>query len=175
MYTQIIRNHIICFRMIWRRIEELEENLYVPDGLLTFWEASKELDHAYTLFSKSCGLSDAAYWSLLSISEGAVTQSQISDQLYFSRQTLNSAFKQLQKNGLIRLETCEGNQRSKQAFLTEKGKDFVEKYVVQMYQAEERAWNGLNREEQEALTRLTRKFSGLIQKELQKVQEKQTD
>ena len=127
----------------------MEENLYVPDGLLTFWEASKELDHAYTLFSKACGLSDAAYWSLLSISEGAVTQSQISDQLYFSR--------------------------SKQAFLTEKGKDFVEKYVVQMYQAEERAWNGLNREEQEALTRLTRKFSGLIQKELQKVQEKQTD
>ena len=151
----------------------MEENLIVPDELLTFWEVSKELDHAYTLFAKACGLSEAAYWSLLTISEGAVTQSQICGQLYFSRQTVNSAFKQLQQKGLIRLETCEGNQRSKQAFLTEKGKAFVKRYVVQMYQAEERAWSALDEEEREALTRLTVKFCGLIQKELRAVQENQ--
>lgn len=92
----------------------------------------------YSLFPKSCGLSEAEYWSLLLIYEGVETQSQISSQLYLSRQTLNSAFKQLWKKGLIRLAPYEENQRSKQASLTEEGRAFVETYVVQMHQMEER-------------------------------------
>lgn len=117
-----------------------------------------ELDNVYSLFSKACGLSEAEYWSLLLIYEGVATQSQISDQLFLSRQTLNSAFKQLRKKGLIRLEPYEENQRSKQAFLTDLGKPFVEKYVVQMHKIEEKAWGQMNEEEQSMLTELTRKF-----------------
>lgn len=72
--------------------------------LAAFREATMELDNLYSRFPKSCGLSEAEYWSLLLIYEGIVTQSRISEQLFLSRQTLNSAFKQLQKKGLIRLE-----------------------------------------------------------------------
>ena len=133
--------------------------------LASFREATMELDNVYSLFSKACGLSEAEYWSLLLIYEGAATQSQISDQLCLSRQTLNSAFKQLQKKGLVRLEPYEDNQRSKHAFLTDTGRTFVEKYVVQMHQVEEKAWRQMNEEEQAMLTKLTRKFSGLIQQE----------
>lgn len=75
-----------------------------------------ELDNLYSRFPKSCGLSEAEYWSLLLIYEGIVTQSRISEQLFLSRQTLNSAFKQLQKKGLIRLEPYQDNLRSKRAF-----------------------------------------------------------
>ena len=125
-----------------------------------------ELDNTYSLFSKSCGLSDAEYWSLLLMYEGAATQSQISDQLFLSRQTLNSAFKQLRKKGLVRLEPYEENQRSKRAFLTDAGRVFVEKYIVQMHQVEEKAWGQMDEAEQAMLTTLTRKFSSLIQQEL---------
>ena len=125
-----------------------------------------ELDNIYSMFSKSCGLSDAEYWSLLLMYEGAATQSQISDQLFLSRQTLNSAFKQLRKKGLVRLEPYEENQRSKRAFLTDAGRVFVEKYIVQMHQVEEKAWGQMDEAEQAMLTTLTRKFSGLIQQEL---------
>ena len=134
--------------------------------LASFREATMELDNIYSLFSKSCGLSDAEYWSLLLMYEGAATQSQISDQLFLSRQTLNSAFKQLRKKGLVRLEPYEENQRSKRAFLTDAGMVFVEKYVVQMHQVEEKAWGQMDEAEQAMLTTLTRKFSGLIQQEL---------
>ncbi len=134
--------------------------------LASFREATMELDNVYSLFSKACGLSEAEYWSLLLIYEGAATQSQISDQLFLSRQTLNSAFKQLQKKGLVRLEPYEDNQRSKQAFLTDTGRPFVEKHVVQMHRVEEKAWRRMDEEEQAMLTKLTRKFSGLIQQEL---------
>ena len=124
-----------------------------------------ELDNVYSLFSKACGLSEAEYWSLLLIYEGVATQSQISDLLFLSRQTLNSAFKQLRQKGLLRLEPFEENQRSKQAFLTDAGRTFVEKYIVQMHQVEEKAWQQMDEQERIMLTNLTRKFSGLIRQE----------
>lgn len=132
------------------------------EALQSFREATMELDNVYSLFSKSCELSDAEYWSLLLIYEGVVTQSQISDQLFLSRQTLNSAFKQLRKKGLVRLEPFKENQRSKQAFLTEEGRQFVEKYVVRMHRIEEKAWNMLKKEERIALTTLTQKYTNLV-------------
>ena len=137
-----------------------------PETLAGFREATMELDNVYSAFPKACGLSDAEYWSLLMVYEGAATQSQISGQLFLSRQTLNSAFKQLRKKGLIRLEPFEENQRSKRAFLTEAGKLFVEKYVIQMHWVEEEAWRRLDEEERIKLTSLTRKFSGLVRREL---------
>lgn len=138
-----------------------------PKTLTAFREATMELDNVYSFFPKACGLSDAEYWSLLLLYEGVATQSQISDQLFLSRQTLNSAFKQLRKKGLVQLEPYKENQRSKQAFLTEEGKQFVEKHVIQMHQVEEKAWRQLDEQERAALTTLTRKFSGLIRQELQ--------
>ena len=134
--------------------------------LTAFREATMELDNVYSLFSKSCGLSEAEYWSLLLIYEGAVTQSQISSQLSLSRQTLNSAFKQLRKNGLVRLEPYEENQRSKQAFLTEAGKEFVEKNVLRMHRVEEKAWQQISEQEREILTKTIRKLCDLIRTEL---------
>lgn len=139
-----------------------------PKILTEFREATMELDNIYSVFPKSCGLSEAEYWSLLLIYEGVVTQSQISNQLFLSRQTLNSAFKQLRKKGLVRLEPYEENQRSKQAFLTDAGKLFVEKNVLRMHRVEESAWQQMSGEEQVALIELIRKFSELIRKELKK-------
>lgn len=72
-----------------------------------FRQATLELDNIYAHFPKSCGLSDPEYWSLLLIYEGVMTQKDICDKLFISRQTLNSAFKQLQKKDLVRLEPCQ--------------------------------------------------------------------
>ena len=89
------------------------------------------------------------------------------NRLFLSRQTLNSAFKQLRKKGLVILEPYEENQRSKQAFLTDAGKAYVEEYVLQMHRIEENAWKQMSEEEQMLLTETTRKFSDLIRKELE--------
>ena len=70
----------------------MEQSLEMQASLAAFREATWELDDVYTLFPKSCGLSEVEYWSLLLIYEGAATQSQISERLFVSRQTLNSAF-----------------------------------------------------------------------------------
>lgn len=42
----------------------------------------------------------------------------------------------------------------------------MEKYVIQMHRVEEEAWRRLDEEERIKLTSLTRKFSGLVRREL---------
>lgn len=146
----------------------MERDTEIKTTLAAFRDATWELDNIYAMFPKSCGLSEAEYWSLLLIYEGVVTQSQISERLLISRQTLNSAFKQLRKKGLIRLEPYEENQRSKQSFLTEAGKAFVEEHILRMHRIEESAWRRLKSEEHTALIGLTQKISALIQEELER-------
>ena len=99
----------------------------VPRTLSGFREATMELDNIYSMFPKACNLSEAEYWSLLFIYEGTETQSAIGSRLYLSRQTLNSAFKQLQAKGLVKLMPYEDNRRSKRAVLTDSGNEFVER------------------------------------------------
>lgn len=137
--------------------------------LKDFRETTRELDNLYSVFPKSFGLSEPEYWSLLLIYEGVVTQSRISRQLFLSRQTLNSAFKQLVKKQLIVLETFEDNQRTKRAVLTAKGSELAEKLAVRMHQAEKKAWENLEKEEQELLTRLTRKYADALGETLQEM------
>ena len=142
--------------------QRMEDQKQIADSLTAFREADMELDRVYSLFPKACGLSDPEYWSLLLIYEGNVTQSAISEQLSMSRQTVNSAFKQLVKKGYIRLEPSKDDQRTKQAFLTDAGKGFVETYVVQIYQIEETAWGQMDPEERDTLNRLLRKYCRLV-------------
>lgn len=139
------------------------------ETLSSFRRVTMELENVYSLFAKACMLSEAEYWSLLLIYEGFETQSEISDQLFLNRQTLNSAFKQLRKKGLIRLEPYEENQRSKQAILTEEGKKFVASYVIRMRQAEASAWKQLSPEGKKQLTDLTQKYKDFLQQELNTV------
>lgn len=138
--------------------------------LKDFRETTRELDNLYSVFPKSFGLSEPEYWSLLLIYEGVVTQSRISRQLFLSRQTLNSAFKQLVKKQLIVLETFEDNQRTKRAVLTAKGSELAEKLAVRMHQAEKKAWENLEKEEQELLTRLTRKYADALGETIQEME-----
>ncbi len=144
----------------------MSKDINLAKTLNEFRQATMEMDNVYSMFSKSCGLTEAEYWSLLLISDGVDTQSKISEKLFVSRQTLNSAFKQLIKKGFVQLVPIEGNQRSKQAVLTDSGRAFVNKYILNMRRSEENAWRSMHVKEREALTALTKKFSSLIIEEL---------
>ena len=94
------------------------------------------------------------------------TQREISEQLSLSRQTLNSAFKQLIRKGLIQLSPLEHDQRSKRALLTQEGRRFVESTIARTRRMEEQAWQTLTKEEQADLIRLTRQFSSALRQSL---------
>lgn len=146
----------------------LMEQIFLPDGTVEAFRAvSKEFDTLYTMFAKGCGLSVTEYWCLLMIRSGATTQAEISEQLFLSRQTVNSAFKLLVKKKLVRLEPLEHNQRMKQVILTQLGEQFMERYIDRMLDVEQQAWQDMEEQERVMLTRLTRKYCSLIRTALQ--------
>lgn len=51
--------------------------------------------------------------------------------------------------------------------LTTEGQLFVNKNITQMHKLEEKAWQSMTEEERRMLTRLTRKYSKLIEEALQ--------
>lgn len=145
------------------------------DGTIEAFRAvSKEYDTVYAAFARNCGLPEAAYWSLLMIRSGAATQAEISSQLFLSPQTVNSAFKLLVKKGLVRLEPLEHNQRTKQVILTPAGEQFMEQYIDRMLAMEQQAWQAMEEQERIMLTRLTRKYCGLIRGALEQFPETKT-
>lgn len=150
----------------------MERDGHGRNTLREFRETTMELDNLYSFFPKYCGLSEPEYWSLLFIYEGMETQSEISERLFVSRQTLNSAFKQLLKKGLITLEPFADNLRAKRAVLTNQGRTLVEERVLYMHRVEERAWQKLSAQEQEMLARLTRIYADVLDDTLQDSNEK---
>ena len=65
--------------------------------------AYKEADGIYAAFARESGLAVMEYWVIWMVSEGVRTQAEISDTLFVSKQTVNSACRHLEKNGLITL------------------------------------------------------------------------
>ena len=56
----------------------------------------KEMDDLYRVYAKNCNLSETAFWILYCIrerEEGAFTQRESSDYLFYTYQTLKSALK----------------------------------------------------------------------------------
>lgn len=137
---------------------------YSLDSFRTTW---KEYENIYYELSKTCGISEAEYWTLLMVFEGVTSQTEISEQLLLSKQTVNSACKKLIKRGYIRLETVENNLRAKQICLTDSGVEFAEANIRCLSAAEEYAWNELSADEQRALVEYTRKFNILMKSKLQ--------
>ena len=127
-----------------------------------------EFNALYTHFAKDCGLSASEYWSLLLLYQGNVsTQCEICKRLPLNRQTISVAFKLLRKKGLVELEPLPNDQRQKQAILTRSGQQFADTCISHLSEVERQAWLKLPLEERASLTRLTRKYAGLLRQALQ--------
>ena len=132
------------------------------EQLKEFRNTYKDLEGVYDTFPKLCGLSGAEYWALSMIYEGITTQHAICDQLSLSRQTINSAFKQLKKRGFIYLEAMDNNLREKQVYLTKEGIQFVEEQIGYIHKLEEDVWDTMNKEEKTQIIKLLSKYKTLL-------------
>lgn len=148
----------------------MKKETFNKHELEMFRNVYNDLDSIYAVFPKICGLSGTEYWSMLMLYEGVSTQRDICEQLSLSRQTVNSAFRQLVKKGLIYLEPVENNLRTKQVFLTQEGITFVRKYVSAMHGLEEEVWHTMEVHERLELVRLLSKYKDLMRDALQTYQ-----
>lgn len=105
------------------------------------------LNALYHRASVKLGISDSVFVVLYEIfDEGdECLLTEIYKKSGISKQTVNSALRSLEKDGIVYLENIDG--RTKKVVLTEKGKVFVKNTVARLYKAEARAFDDWTDEE----------------------------
>jgi len=81
-----------------------------------------------------------------------------------SKQTVNSAIRGLEADGILYLEQYTG--RAKKIILTKKGKDYVKKTVAKLYEAEVQAFESWSTEEINTYIRLMEKYADSFRKQI---------
>ena len=132
--------------------------------LTAFWKAENRLynetNQLYHRLARHSGLSDCAFWLLYALRDegGPMTQTQLSNLLCLSKQTVNSALKQMVEAGCLRLEAEDGNLKNKQVCLTELGAARLGPAIDDVFRLEERAAARLSAEELSTLLSLEEKL-----------------
>lgn len=125
-----------------------------------------EIEGLYHDISLKFGLSDSVSKILytLCIEEGRCPLSSLSRQNGLSKQTVNSAIRMLERQGLVFLESIGG--KNKDVLLTESGKAFAKQTAVQIVEIENRIFESWTAEEARQYLDLTEKYLAALQGEL---------
>ena len=126
-----------------------------------------ELDGLYHQASLQIGLSDSAMRILYAIydnGDGCPLQT-ICRQAGISKQTVNSALRKLEEEGILYLVHLKG--KNKKVMLTEKGGAYLEQTAARLYAAESRAFASWTEAELEDYLRLTEKFAESFRQQVQ--------
>lgn len=139
--------------------------------LAAFNRAHKRMNVLYHNYAKAVGISDAAFWLMYSLYEkgGPCTQTELCQIWFFTPQTINSALKSLEKQGLITLDFAPNSRKNKQFFFTEDGKQLVMEKIIPLVQAEEQSFLRLDEQERNALLTITQKHIGILEEEINRI------
>lgn len=99
------------------------------------------------------------------------TQKEICADWCESKQTINSAAKKLEAEGIINIVPSPDNFREKLLVLTEKGNNLASKTVEKLLKAERAAFARLSDDEQDELIRISQKHYDFIKEEFTKIKE----
>lgn len=128
-----------------------------------------EMEALYHQVSLKLGISDSAMRSLYTVYDngGTCLLSDIYKQSGISKQTVNSAIRKLESDEILYLELETG--REKRVYLTEKGKNYVEKTVARLYAAECEIFATWSEEEINSYIRCMEKYNALFRYQLEQM------
>lgn len=127
------------------------------------------MEALYHQVSLKLGISDSAMRSLYTVYDngGTCLLSDIYKQSGISKQTVNSAIRKLESDEILYLELETG--REKRVYLTEKGKNYVEKTVARLYAAECEIFATWSEEEINSYIRCMEKYNALFRYQLEQM------
>ncbi|MCI8331309.1 MAG: winged helix DNA-binding protein [Clostridiales bacterium] len=136
--------------------------------LLAYNSLLKELDDIYRHAAKNTGLSECTLWILytLRVEPTPSTQSEIGRFLCQPKQTVNSALKKMEKEGLIEFFYA-NDRKNKRIRLTDAGKALAAQTADKVIRAEYAALCGLSEQEQAAFIRLFQQYIRLLHDNMQ--------
>lgn len=138
--------------------------------LLEYNTIFKENDVIYRRMAAQFGLSDSAFWILYCLRENAtpLTQKQLCESIYMSKQTINSALKSLERNGFITLATGK-DRRSKFLVLTEAGQELAARTVDLVIEQEQLAIASMGQESMKQFLSLFRIYTDALKQHFQTI------
>ena len=129
-----------------------------------------EMDAAYHEAAQRQGQNDSTSRILYALCElgSPASLRAVCESTGLSKQTVNSALKNLEEEGLIRLESAQGDRRSKEVFLTEAGSELAAASVDRVLAIEEQAALRLSPEERLAILALERRHVEALRQEAER-------
>ncbi len=101
--------------------------------------AFNKIDGVYYLFSRQLGVNENDLSFLYALNDGRLhSQREISDNWLIPRTTINTIVKHMVEAGYVVLE-AEEHRKEKRILLTEKGREYADRLLGKLYQAEEAA------------------------------------
>ena len=118
----------------------------------------REMDGLYHMLALHAGLSDSAMFILDALAEmgGGCLQKDIAASYGISRQTINSATKKLEREGILTL--TRGRKRDMHMHLTAAGEVLVKEKIFPIMELENSGFDLMTSEESRELLRLTAKY-----------------
>ena len=134
------------------------------DQHVAYNRASKELEQLYHAYARRASVSDAALWLLyvIRLSGNNLTQAAICTDWHYPPQTINSALKRLEAQGLAALAPAAGSKRDKTVRLTPEGCCIAESIIDPLIDAGRSALADLSPEDRSALVSLSRRYLDLL-------------
>lgn len=115
----------------------------------------------YDKYAKRHGISMKSFLILNALyyaGEG-MTQKEISERTFNSKQTVNLIVRNLKEKGYVVMEAVPGNKKEKKIVMTDAGRNYCEDMVTHITWSEDKAMSLFSEEEQEILVNLSRKFT----------------
>ena len=137
---------------------------YLKAGQYTY--LAGEINALYHEAAVKMGVSDSVQNILYVMREKGdrCLQSEICKLTGISRQTINSAVRKLERDGIVRLE--QGKGRNTVVCLTEEGKRFAAEKISPLFEIEEKIWGEWTAEERQQYLRLTKKYRDALERHL---------
>ena len=142
--------------------------------LAAFNQLYKEMDEIYHVYAKEQGISDTVFWILYSLYENnsSYIQKELCSEWHYPPQTVNSALKSLEKQGIISLEAVPGNKKNKRVSLTEHGLTHTQRVVARLTDAERNAILSMTADERRTLLSLTEKYTEFLRRHVRRISDK---
>lgn len=149
------------------------EDKSIGREMLRFNYTVGEIDALYHRAAVKLGLSDSAMAVLYTLQAegGSCPITNICKLTGTGKQTVNSALRKLEREGIIVLEAAEG--RQKRVSLTPEGVILAKSTVKKVTEAENRVFGSWSKEERSEYLRLTQRFLSAFKKEVEQMEKEE--
>lgn len=145
-------------------------SMTVREKLKVINQQTRQLIGIYRNSAKRAGISENEFliWYALVLANENYSQKDIYSLWALPKQTVNTIICKLLKSGALFLHTISGTRNQKCIQLTDTGKQYGERMVFPIYQAEQRAFMKLTKQEQTEYAYLHEKYICLLNEEVGK-------